>query len=220
MAQTFNPHMTLIGRVILYGLPVVSIALGALAVYGDVWSPWRTHEDWFVDQAVPFSHEHHVKGLGLDCRFCHASADQSSFAGMPATKTCMTCHSQIWQRAAMLAPVRESWASGEPLVWQRVHDLPAYVYFDHSIHVQKGVGCTTCHGQVDTMPLMRRATDLQMRWCLSCHRDPEQYLRPRDRVFDVDYAPPKDQRALGDALAKAYHVRSAEQITNCSMCHR
>jgi len=173
-----------------------------------------------LDQPVPFSHEHHVGGLGIDCRYCHDSVTQSSFAGLPATKVCMTCHSQLWTNAAILAPVRESWRTGTPLAWTRVHSLPGYVYFDHSIHVAKGVGCTTCHGPVDRMPLMYQAATLQMRWCLDCHRDPAKYLRPREDVFSTTYAPPADQERLGPELAERYHVRDVQSLTNCSTCHR
>jgi ferredoxin len=166
---------------------------------------------------VPFSHKHHVQDLGLDCRFCHTSVEESSFAGIPPSKTCMSCHSMIWKDAAMLEPVRESYQSDLPIEWIRVHDLPDFAYFDHSIHVSKGIGCTTCHGQVDEMPLMWRTETLNMDWCLDCHRDPSANVRPRERVFDVDWDPASissDERAR---LSAEYHLQSK---INCSVCHR
>jgi hypothetical protein len=182
---------------------------------------------------VPFSHQHHVAGLGIDCRYCHTSVETSSFAGIPPTKTCMNCHSQIWTNAALLEPVRESYRSGKSLVWTRVNDLPDFTYFNHSIHINKGVGCDTCHGPVDRMPLMYNQTSLQMEWCLECHRAPEKNLRPRDQVFNMRYEQPSsgkpvevdgkqytDQLSLGTDLVKKYKLRSVTDITSCSTCHR
>jgi hypothetical protein len=184
-------------------------------------------------QPVPFSHQHHVGGLGIDCRYCHTSVEVSSFAGIPPTKTCMNCHSQIWTNASMLLPVRESFRSGKSLEWIRANDLPDYVYFDHSIHLNKGVGCNDCHGPVDRMPLMYAASTLQMEWCLNCHRAPEKFLRPRDQVFNMRYMQPSarypvtldgkvysDQITMGTYLVKKYHLRSVQDITSCSTCHR
>jgi hypothetical protein len=171
------------------------------------------------DQPVPFSHKHHVGGLGLDCRFCHTSVDKAQFAGIPPTKTCMTCHSQVWVDSPMLEPVRASFRGDKPLNWTRVHDLPDFAYFNHSIHVAKGVGCTTCHGPVDQMPLMWREASLNMEWCLDCHRHPEKYLRPREQVYSVEWKPPPDQIERGKRLVAEYKVRTS-QITNCSVCHR
>ena len=203
-------------------------------------------------QTPPFSHQHHVGGLGIDCRYCHTSVEQSSFAGIPPTKTCMNCHAQIWTNAPMLEPVRDSYRSGNSLVWERVHDLPDFVYFDHSIHVAKGIGCKTCHGPVDNMPLMYMENSLQMEWCLDCHRRPEKYIRPQsvvvngqdqgDQIFSMKYEPPNrdnpvtvrlvnwkgheglktftDQTSLGKALVHEYNLRSVQDITSCSTCHR
>src|SRR5262249_46164795 len=139
------------------------------------------------EQPVPFSHRHHVGGIGLDCRYCHTTVEVSSFAGIPPTKTCMNCHSQIWTNSAMLEPVRESFRSGKSIEWNRVHHLAGFVYFDHSIHVKKGVGCVTCHGRVDQMPLTWQESSLQMEWCLGCHRNPERFVRPREQVFSMDW---------------------------------
>ena len=182
-------------------------------------SPYFTEVGVTREQPVPFSHEHHVNGLGIDCRYCHTSVETSSFAGIPPTHTCMSCHSQIWTNAAMLEPVRASFRDDRPLAWTRVHDLPDYVYFNHSIHVAKGIGCSTCHGQVNHMPLMWENATLHMQWCLDCHRNPEKYIRPKDQVFNMDYLPPPNQSALGKKLVADYHVNKG-QLDNCSVCHR
>jgi hypothetical protein len=174
----------------------------------------------FRQQPVPFSHEHHVRGLGIDCRYCHTSVEDSSFAGGPPTKTCMTCHAKLWTSAAILQPVRDSWAMNTPIHWQRVNVLPDFVYFNHSIHVAKGIGCTTCHGRVDEMPLTFQAASLQMEWCLTCHREPERFLRPRSEIFTMDWKPPPDQEKLGAELAKRYNILPSQLMQNCSLCHR
>ncbi|MFA6110145.1 MAG: cytochrome c3 family protein [Candidatus Latescibacterota bacterium] len=171
------------------------------------------------DQPVPFSHKHHVTGMGIDCRYCHTSVESAAFAGVPPTETCMTCHSQIWTEAPALEPVRASFRDRLPLRWTRVHDLPDFVYFNHSIHVAKGVGCETCHGRVDQMPLTWKAQTLNMEWCLGCHRDPAKFLRPRDQVVTMGYQPPVDQAVLGQRLVTEYGVNT-QQLTDCSICHR
>ncbi len=196
-------------------------------------SPYVTYEKVARPQPVPFSHQHHVSGVGIDCRYCHTSVETSDFAGIPPTRTCMNCHSQIWAGAPMLEPVRESFRTGKSLVWTRVNDLPDFVYFDHSIHINKGVGCATCHGPVDRMPLMYNYASLQMEWCLDCHRSPDKYLRPREQVFNMRYEQPTsqkpmlldgkvytDQRSLGVDLIKKYNLRTVADITSCSTCHR
>lgn len=196
-------------------------------------SPYVTYAGVVRPQPVPFSHQHHVAALGIDCRYCHTSVETSGFAGIPPTKTCMNCHSQIWTNAAILEPVRESYRTGKSLVWNRVNDLPDFVYFDHSIHINKGVGCNTCHGPVDRMPLMFNFASLQMEWCINCHRAPQKELRPRDEVFNMRYQKPSedvpvvvdgksftDQSSLGEYLVHAYNLRSVMDITSCSTCHR
>jgi hypothetical protein len=170
-----------------------------------------------IEQPVPFSHKHHAGGEGIDCRYCHSSVEDSAFAGMPPTETCMSCHSQIWADSPILEPVRASFRNGEPLRWTRVYQLPDFVYFDHSIHVYKGIGCSTCHGRVDQMPLTFRANALQMDWCLGCHREPERSVRPRELVFQMDYKPPVDQLALGRRLVAEYKI---QKLTDCYTCHR
>jgi hypothetical protein len=168
-------------------------------------------------QPVPFSHKHHVADDGIDCRYCHTTVERAAFAGIPSTKICMNCHSQIWAESPTLEPVRESFRSGRSIEWTRVHNLPRFVYFDHSIHVHKGVGCTTCHGQVDRMPLMWRENSLYMEWCLECHREPERFVRPRQFVFSVSWQAPVEQLELGRRLVEEYKI---QRLTSCSVCHR
>ena len=226
MAQLFHPAMNVIAKGTIFGLIFIVAGTGMVA-WSIERSPYITQQGVAVRQPVPFSHEHHVRGLGVDCRYCHNSVEESSFAGMPATKVCMTCHSQIWTNANLLQPVRDSWRENRPIVWNRVHNLPGFVYFDHSIHVNKGVGCVSCHGQVDGMPLMWKESSLQMEWCLECHRNPEKALRPREEVFNLHYSPEEDskhpgatQDSLGRELKELYHVASRQQLQNCSTCHR
>lgn len=180
-------------------------------------SDYARRVNWTVEQPVPFSHAHHVAGLGLDCRFCHTSVEVAPTAGLPPTYTCMTCHSQIWTNAALLAPVRDSLASGKPILWNSVNDLPDYVYFNHSIHIAKGVGCSSCHGEVDRMALTHKAKTLTMGFCLDCHRDPGPNLRPKDQIYNTEW------RANGapspEALLADYHV-GGRNLTDCSICHR
>jgi ferredoxin len=216
MAQIFHPSTNTISKVTIFG--AVFFVGATLVLMGAInRSPYMTWVDVVRAQPVPFSHKHHVAGLGLDCRYCHDSVEQAAFAGMPASKTCMTCHSQIWTNAEMLEPVRESYRTDSSIPWTRVHDLPDFAYFNHSIHVAKGVGCQTCHGEVDQMPLAWREHALNMEWCLSCHRDPQKYLRPREEVFNMHWTPPENSEQLGRELMLRYHVQSK---TNCSTCHR
>ena len=216
--QLFPRWSTLAVRaalVLLLAFPVGFVVLLMALQY----TPYVTGQTLAPEQPVPFSHQHHVGGLGLECRYCHASVETSRFAGMPPTHTCMTCHSQLWANAAALEPVRRSLAEGRPIRWKRVNALPDYVYFDHSIHVAKGVGCTSCHGPVDSMPLTRQAAPLTMGWCLGCHRNPQAQLRPREEIFAGHWSPPQDQARRGAGLARRYGIR-AEHLTDCSVCHR
>ncbi len=216
MAQLFQRSTNSIARITILGAVVI---LGLLSWFLTVFfrADYLTEVRVVREQPVPFSHKHHVAGLGIDCRYCHQSVEDSSFAGLPPTETCMTCHSQIWAGSPMLEPVRASFRTNTPLRWTRVHDLPDFVYFDHSIHVNKGVGCSTCHGHVEQMPLMWRENTLLMEWCLACHRQPELYLRPRDDVFRTDWRPPPNQEAVGRRLVQQYKVRT---LTDCYTCHR
>lgn len=218
MGQVFKRRANAIARLTLVGVPLLALAL-AVTLFAFARSSFWTAVDVPLEQPVPFSHQHHVGGLGIDCRYCHTSVEQSAFAGVPPTETCMTCHSQVWKDAPVLQPVRESWQTGRAIKWQRVHDLPDYVYFDHSIHVAKGVGCATCHGQVNEMPITWKTKALYMRWCLDCHRQPANYLRPLDAVVNMDYHAPGAQGALGQRLIAQNHVRTAG-LTDCYTCHR
>ncbi len=216
MAQIFHPSFNTISKVSIFG---AIFFLGAV-IYG--WdtllrSPYATQVNVAREQPVPFSHKHHVAGLGIDCRFCHSTVEESAFAGIPATKTCMGCHATVWKDAEILEPVRASLRDDRPIEWTRVHDLPDFAYFDHSVHVAKGVGCSTCHGRVDQMPLMWRVNTLNMDWCLSCHRDPAPNLRPRDSIFDMRWDPDTLDANQRAQLMMDYHV---ESMTDCSVCHR
>jgi hypothetical protein len=197
------------------GIGIIVVLVATLAAINR--SSYVTEVGVARDQPVQFSHKHHVSDDGIDCRYCHTSVEQSSFAGIPSTKICMSCHTQIWAESPILEPVRESFRTGKSLEWTRVNNLPGFVYFDHSIHVHKGVGCTTCHGRVDQMPFMWREHTLYMEWCLECHRNPERFVRPRDQVFNMDWQPPSDQIALGQKLVQDYKI---ESLTSCSVCHR
>ena len=218
MAQIFHPSFKVISRASIVAFVIVFALAGYVAaeMYR---SGYMTNQEIPREQIVPFSHEHHYNGLGIQCAYCHTSAENSSFAGIPPTHTCMTCHSQIWTEAPILEPIRESWRTDKAIQWIRLHDLPDFVYFNHSIHVKKGVGCVTCHGRVDQMPLMMKANSLDMQWCLECHRQPEKFIRPREYVFRMDWQPPSDQLALGESLIKEYHIDKSK-MTNCSICHR
>ena len=173
-----------------------------------------------LEQPIPFSHKHHAGDDGIDCRYCHSTVETSAFAGIPPLSTCMTCHSQLFTDAPVLALLRDSFARGRGLKWQRVHALPDFAYFDHSIHVAKGIGCSTCHGRVDRMPLTSRVASLHMQWCLDCHRHPERYLRPADKIFDMSWQATPDQEQQGKTLRVAYRLHSREVLTACSTCHR
>ena len=219
MPQIFHRSTNTISRVSIFG-SVAVLGLMLWMFYDLEASPYTTQQNVAREQPVQFSHAHHVGAIGIDCRYCHTSVETSSFAGIPPTETCMNCHRQIWTNADLLEPVRASYRDDVPLQWTRVHDLPDFVYFNHSVHVAKGVGCATCHGRVDRMPLMFQNASLQMEWCLSCHRDPAPNLRPRDQVFNMDWQPPADPRqakAEQAHLVKEYDVHS---LTSCSTCHR
>ena len=216
MSQIFHRSTNTISRVSIFG--ALFIIAGLLYITAQLQrSAWNTDMRVAREQPIQFSHERHVGGNGIDCRYCHTGVEDSPFAGIPPTKTCMNCHSEIFSTSPFLKPVRDSFESGRAIGWTRVHDLPDFVHFDHSIHVSKGVGCTTCHGPVDRMPLMWQAQSLQMEWCLDCHRNPEQYVRPRSEVFSVSYQPPSDQYDVGQRLVAEYHI---QRLTSCSTCHQ
>jgi hypothetical protein len=216
LAQIFHKSANSLSNASIVGLAVLAVLATSLYALLDR-SPYVDEKSVAREQPVPFSHKHHVGELGLDCRFCHTSVEDSSFAGLPPVSTCMTCHSQIWTGSPMLEPVREAARTGRPLKWVRVNDLPQFVYFDHGIHVHKGVGCATCHGPVDEMPLTWRKASLEMRWCLSCHEHPEKFVRPREEVFAMNYHAPAGQEALGRRLVRDNHI---QKLTDCATCHR
>jgi len=219
MPQIFHPSTNTISRLSLYGAAFVAVLVG-YAAYQVNQSPYFTDVNVAAQQPVPFSHKHHVAELGIDCRYCHSSVEKSAYAGIPPTHTCMTCHSQIWTSAEMLEPVRASYRTNQSLAWARVNSVPDFVYFDHSIHVKKGVGCTTCHGPIGEMPLTWRAETLYMRWCLECHRAPERFVRRREDVFKADYRPPSNQLELGRQLVFEYNIKPVKQMEDCYTCHR
>jgi len=219
MSQIFHPSTNTFAKVSIFGAVFFLALLGGVGLVL-ARSPYVTDVGIARPQPVQFSHEHHVNGLGIDCRYCHTSVEVSPYAGIPPTHTCMSCHSQIWNDSPALEPVRESYRTGLPIVWTRVHRVPDYVYFNHSIHVNKGVGCASCHGQVDQMPLVWKAEPMTMEWCLDCHRTPEQHLRPLDQIYNMDWAPEEDQLALGQRLKEEYHVADAYTLTQCYVCHR
>jgi hypothetical protein len=209
-SANFAAKASIVGTVL-----VVGTLLGLLTT-ANRWS-WVNNRQVVREQPVQFSHQHHVQTVGLDCRYCHTSAESSSFAGIPPSKTCMNCHSQIWSTSPYLEPVRSSFRDNKSLRWTRVHDLPDFAYFNHSAHVKKGVGCESCHGRVDKMPLMLQENSLQMEWCLECHRNPAKYLRPRSEIYTMGYKPAEPQAVIGARLMKEYHVNPR---TSCSTCHR
>jgi hypothetical protein len=219
MSQIFHRSSNALARTTIFGA-VFFIGFAGWAGYQLDLSHYLTRQDVPRDQPIPFSHAHHVGGDGFDCRYCHTSVETSSFAGLPPTQTCMNCHSQIWRTSPTLEPVRASFRTDQSISWTRVHDLPDFVYFNHSIHVAKGVGCESCHGRVDKMPLMMQAANLRMEWCLNCHRHPEQYVRPREFITTMGYVPAGDQEEIGRRLVQEYHIQDARQLTSCSTCHR
>ena len=204
---------------LILGLLLLSLAGAFAAAVVLDRSDYRTGKGWFVRQPVPFSHEHHAGALKIDCRYCHDTVEESSVAGLPPTHTCMSCHSQIWTDEPMLQPVVQSLIEGEPIRWNRVTELPDFVYFHHGVHVNAGVGCDTCHGPVDAMPLTYRAETFSMGWCLECHADPAPHLRPRQAVTDMNWTTARDRRELGNELIETHHVQT-DNLTDCYMCHR
>jgi hypothetical protein len=240
--QIFHRSSNTIARVSIVGGGALLAFLGWVFFTLMADSGYATGQYVVKHQPVPFSHEHHVRGLGIDCRYCHTSVERSAFAGLPPTETCMNCHRQIWTNAELLEPIRASYRDNVPVQWTRVHDLPDFVYFNHSVHIAKGIGCESCHGKVNRMPLMLQNASLQMQWCLDCHRNPAKNVRPREEVFNLDWDPTDrasfvkymqppagaasnphwepgaaDVARLQAKLAKEYDLHS---LTSCSTCHR
>ena len=219
MSQIFHKHTNIYSRLSILAVVGFLLTLGGIVALLNL-SGYNTRQNDYVEQPVQFSHAHHVGGMGIDCRYCHTSVEESAFANIPPTKTCMNCHSQIWAQAPILEPVRASFRDNKPLQWTRVHDLPDFVYFNHSIHVKQGVGCATCHGPVDRMPLVYQQAPLTMGWCLDCHRAPEKFIRPREEVFNMQWERPSGDPDFGKTLVRDYKIASVEQLTSCSTCHR
>lgn len=241
MAQVFKRHHNTVARSLVVGglLAIVGLALGGSAITR---SAWWTKVGEPPDQPVPFSHKHHYEELGIDCRYCHWQVTQSAHAGVPSTQVCMTCHSQIWTNSPLLEPVRDSYNNDKPLVWYKVNNLPEFVYFDHSAHVNKGISCANCHQGIEKMHLTHKSQAFSMQWCLECHRNPEKYIRPKEEVFNMYYQTPRTQEEmkamldkygipydpnniprnqleLGKLLVKHYNIHT-EQLSDCSICHR
>jgi len=218
MPQIFHHSTNALSRATIFG--AVFILLAALWVGAQISrSSWNTGQWVERQQPVQFSHKHHVGDDGIDCRYCHTSVETAASAGLPSTAVCMNCHRQIWSDSPYLQPVRASLETGKPIEWIRVHDLPDYVYFNHSIHVNKGVGCSTCHGQVDQMPIVYAATTLQMEWCVGCHRAPENVVRPRKDIFKMNWQPENRTESDFKEIAK-YNIQPPKILTSCSTCHR
>ncbi len=215
MAQIFRPSTNVYAKLsILGGVLLVASLIGV--VMGVERSSYKTREGLVYPQPVPFSHDHHTAAMGIDCRYCHTTVEREAFAGIPSTETCMNCHKVIWKDSPMLEPIRASYRDNEPIEWNRVHDLPDYVFFNHSVHISKGVSCVSCHGEVNKMPLIQRGASLQMAWCLDCHRDPVEHLRPAEEVFNMDWVPTKDDPHSAERLAQ---VEDSQRLTSCSTCH-
>jgi hypothetical protein len=218
-AQIFSRNANAFVWVSIIGL-VALIGATVVALVGLYLSPWYTDVGVPRAQPVPFSHKHHVDQLKIDCRYCHATVERAAHAGFPSTDTCMSCHSQVWTNSPLLQPVRDSYRTGDPVLWRRIYDLPDFVYFNHSVHVAKGIGCASCHGRIDQQHLAAKAQPLFMGWCLGCHRNPEENVRPRDEVFNMAFDPlslPLEERVQ---LVEAYQIPTDGRLTNCYVCHR
>ncbi len=214
MAQIFDRSSNALARASLVLTGLIVIALG-VTLNELQRSPWVTRQGQRPDQPVPFSHKHHVQGLGLQCQYCHTSVEKSSYAGIPPTKTCMNCHAQIWTNADLLQPVRDSWATGKSIQWIKVHDLPDFAYFSHQIHVNKGIGCASCHGRVDQMPLMYEQNTLQMEWCLDCHRNPAKNLRPTSQIYNMAWEAPSEDHPVWCSVDGAKDGVPTAESVNC-----
>jgi hypothetical protein len=221
--ESKRPHRPLFApyanSAIRLALVLALVMLVALPTFFIAWArtPYSTGASDPVVQPVMFDHRHHYRDDGIDCRYCHYAVDRSPYAGVPATEVCMNCHSQVWNDAPLLSRVRASFFSGKPIEWERVNALPDHVFFNHAVHVNRGVGCVSCHGRVDLMGQVYQAQPLTMAWCLDCHRAPENHLRPQEQITNMEWAPDRPQRDLGLAIKAA---REIAPPTHCSACHR
>lgn len=217
MSQVFHRSMNSVAKISIVGGALLAATL-LLTLDLAIRSPLVTNQEVAQPQPVQFSHKHHYSGLGIHCLYCHTSVEDSSFANVPPTATCMNCHSQVWYTAPILQPVRTSFKENQALEWNRVHNLADFAYFNHSIHVNKGIGCVSCHGRIDQMQLAFKAQPMTMEWCISCHKNPEPNLRPRDQIYNFEYK--RTDASEGPKLMKEYKIRSARMLTSCSTCHR
>ncbi len=217
-SQIFGPRINTIARVSIFvgALIVVELVLILIVFFRSNY--WR-EVNVAVEQPIPFSHQIHAGLIGTDCRYCHTSVNQTAYANIPPTETCVTCHTQVKQDSPYIQPVWQSLETGLPIEWRRVHDLPDFVYFNHSIHVTKGIGCTECHGRVDQMPVVWKEEALFMGWCLNCHRNPENYIRPVEEVYNMEWVRPPNQIEMGQALIQEYNI-NVDRLSNCYICHR
>lgn len=215
MSALFSRSSNSLFALVVAGLGATLVGTPVLLM---IWvrTPYVTGQQRELEQPIAFDHRHHVADDGIDCAYCHDLAWRSSFAGVPPTERCLNCHSQIWNDSSALSPLWRSVTSGGPIPWVRVHRLPDFVYFNHAIHVNKGVACETCHGRVDRMARISQAAPLTMGWCLDCHRNPAPHLRPRDEVTAMGWHAKRGQPS-GTELARRYHV---ESLTDCTTCHR
>jgi hypothetical protein len=216
MSALFSPRSNGVFRLVIAILVAGAAGtVGALMVFARI--PAGTGQQQQVGQPVQFDHRHHVQDDLIDCRYCHTTVDKAPSAGIPPTELCLNCHSQVWNKSPLLDLVRASWFTNRPIEWVRVHRVPDFVYFNHAIHVNKGVGCVECHGRVDLMPAIEQVAPLTMGWCLDCHRDPNPRLRPLEEITNMTWQPQGDRVALGKELAKKYDVKPR---TSCYTCHR
>jgi len=212
----FAPSANSIYWLAIGAMAMATLVLPALLLLW-VRTPYETGEQQPRAQPVKFDHRHHVRDDGVDCFYCHGGAQRAPYAGVPPTSLCMGCHNQVWPESPELAAVRRSYFEGRPLRWRRVTSMPDFVFFDHSIHVNKGVGCVSCHGRVDLMGQVYQVESLTMGFCLACHREPEKHLRPLDRITDMEWEPERPQEEIGRELRAELRIRS---VVDCSGCHR
>ena len=216
MSLLFRPRHNTLAHVTLFVLAAGALGtIGGLMIY--VRTPYARMMEDPIEQPLQFDHRHHTRDEGIDCRYCHNTVDRSPNASIPPTSLCLNCHSQVWNKSPYLEPIRKSFIENKPMVLNRVYKVPEFVYFNHSIHVNKGVGCVTCHGRVDQMAAVEKVTPLTMGWCLECHRDPAKNLRPRDQITNMTWKPEGDPVETTRVLAAQNEVHTR---ISCTTCHR